>query len=147
HLARQFAEMLSSSDLVFECPSSLDACAKAPATESGKHWFSQNEVVIQLAPGTITGTNTGCKSLASEMFHEALHYLLGLHPSTDDKNDPGDRVDGCQYFCFGDVTGKGSSMQCAQCLGTRFGDSRCKRYPQRQTCSASAMAMCGCSSK
>ncbi len=83
--------------------------------------------------------NPACGPLASTLFHEILHYLLGLHSMGDGTGDLGDPVYGCEQTCFG----KASSLTCAACLRTVNGDSRCGGYPP-QACPATVPAGCPC---
>ena len=68
-----------------------------------------------------------------------MHYVDGLHEIDGGTDDPADPIYGCEKACYGG----GNSQDCAACLGTRQGDSRCDHLPQ-QPCAGSPPAYCPC---
>jgi hypothetical protein len=96
--------------------------------------------------GTITiydaALTPDCGSLESTIFHEMLHLtsMLGRHPN-DPTQSAGDRVEGCVAACFEERGRQATSLDCAQCLGSKNGDARCAKYPF-QACSSAFYCSC-----
>lgn len=126
-LALAFAKTIAGSNFTIDCrpapQSALDACARMDPANSVMRFFGYDDLIINTFPHFFT--DDFCKPFESTIFHEILHYLLGVHEIRGGQSDPADRVWGCERTCFGEA----NTQTCAACLGTFNGDKRCSQMP------------------
>lgn len=134
-LALKVARTLAGAQFPIACGNAT-WCAEVDVANEKRRWFRKDNLPIIIHPPAF---GAACGSLESTVFHELLHYALGLHEYT---NDPGDRVFACEKTCFGSAT----SQTCAACLGSKNGDTRCSKYPF-QACTGPVPATCSCNGK
>lgn len=127
HLALQFMHEVAATDVDVDCSSVGGDCGhSSPRSVFLRQYLGVGHTVISLNSGTFSDP-TGCPGAAEgTLFHEMLHHVLGAHHDGDGQHDPGDRMWGCQAFCFGHEHNQNG---CAQCLGARTTDARCAPLP------------------
>ncbi|MCK5015938.1 MAG: FG-GAP repeat protein [Candidatus Peribacteraceae bacterium] len=136
----EFMHMLATNTIVFNCIDQSSPCGYVDTHELDWQFLSYNhELNVLLGEHNFDGSGE-CRSLDRIIFHELLHYVLGPHEHGDGTLDPGDRVIGCEDTCFDD---NANSQTCAQCLGTKNGDSRCDRFPYLP-CTGPVPSACAC---
>lgn len=127
--ALQVARKFATSDVVIDCAETdPTSCGWARIDEVGKHWWNDDNVHVSLGPASFSAA---CPALSQTLFHELMHFVLGAHPYGDGSADNADRVWGCEAACF---SSNPTSIQCAQCLGTLNGNSRCSSGFSQQSC-------------
>lgn len=143
-LALDFLLTQAKSTIKVSCLPTTTPCGSVDTYRARWRWLlGTDELPILLGKGNFDGSNT-CRPLKQVIFHELLHYVVGLHRYGNGLDDPGDRVFGCVNTCFGDSLGNpGNSRTCAACLGKKSGTSRCNSYPQ-VPCSADVPTYCKC---
>lgn len=121
----------------------LDAVGKAFARGFELTCYVGNETEAQVDTGTFKADGKiqlyvnrgllepGCdpNRVASTLFHEAMHLVIGGHDPYDDiakpnalANDNSDPVRACEALCFGAAP---TRCNCAVCLGAKACDPRC----------------------
>jgi hypothetical protein len=117
------------------------ACAEADTKHVFVSWREGLRLPIILYPSAF---RPECGELASTVFHELLHFLIGEHLELEDPDqfDPRDPVYACEKTCFG----KATTRSCAACLQTRNRDERCQHLPFEE-CRPSTPSYCPCQKK
>lgn len=143
-LALDFLLTQARSTIKVSCLPDPTPCGAVDTYRAKWRWlFGFDELPILLGQGNFDGSGT-CRPLKHVLFHELLHYVVGLHRYGNGLDDPGDSVFGCVDTCFGDVLGNpGNSITCAACLGKTNGTSRCGAYPPA-ACPSDVPTYCRC---
>ena len=139
-LAMRFLRRLVVADVEVRCgwdTEKLAACAVSPGASMASAWTGPGPVDIRLS-GLVFDAAAGCDPLDATLFHEVLHYVVGIHPAQDGRSDPGDTIYACQESCFGVST----AQSCAACRGTRVGDPACSAYPDLGCDGAAVPGLC-----
>lgn len=143
-LALEFLLTQARSTIKVSCLDTPTPCGSVDTYRARWRWlFGFDELPILLGSSNFDGSQT-CRPLDQVLFHELLHYVVGLHEHGNGLDDPGDRVFGCVNTCYGDALGNpGNSQTCAACLGKENGTSRCNAYPQA-ACTGDVPTYCKC---
>ncbi len=128
-LFEMVGRMLANSNVLLTCdPDPSATCADIDSRTGVRPWRTgqvRPDMPITFHPNAFT--SLGCGPLASTLFHEVLHYVLGLHLIGDGTGDPADRVYGCETTCYGEA----SRQTCAACLSSTPSDTSCAGYPDQ----------------
>ncbi|MFO0560915.1 MAG: hypothetical protein U0269_23050 [Polyangiales bacterium] len=135
--ALQFARKFATSNVRIDCAETdPTSCGWARIDEVGRNWFGDDDVHVSLGPASF---GASCPALSQTLFHELMHFVLGAHPYGDGSADGADRVWGCEAACFSPSP---TSIQCAQCLGTLNGNSRCSGFANQSCAGMNVSTVC-----
>jgi hypothetical protein len=143
-LAKELAQALESAPVRIQCSPTSSPLTGPSGTICADTQISAR--IITLYPEAFLGPPT-CLGFDETIFHEMMH-LMPQNTHADNatqQSDPGDRIWGCMRTCF---EGNATSVDCAQCIRAKNGDSRCadKDWITPIDCSAapqSFICVCG----